>query len=211
MSDRLLTQEQFADLAGVTQPAISQMIAKGRLAIHKGGLIDPNHPLSVDYIMRHPSQRRRAERLRKAEIDEQAEEETDDDLFTAADVEELLRKAFICDSANIECALDTYSHLKLGAKIAKAARSAKDMPSAVKTVERAVNAFLKMYAKEIKVDGDCFIKAWREDDLGYYMNGPSNEELAVARKESAAARPKKRPRGPTVREKSKTPQPAAKE
>ena len=183
LSDHLLTQEEFAELAGVTQSAISQMISKGRLATYKGGLIDPTDSLSMDYRIRRSSQRRRAERERDARKAEQDDDDTDGGPYSAEEVQELLRLAFACDAGNINCALDTYSHLKLGAKIAKVARSAKDMPAAVKTVERALIAFLKMYANDIKLDGDCFIKAWHEDDLAYYMNGPTDEELAEARAE----------------------------
>jgi hypothetical protein len=192
----------FAQTLGISKQRVSSLLHSGKLHGLKLGrdmLIDLADPQNLSWLEKRDNLP--AELARKVSLLRQdpscllSDEETDEDLFTASDVEDVLRQAFACDSGNIECALDTYSHLKLGRKIAKAARSAKDIPSAVKTVERAVNTFLKMYAKEIKLDGDCFIKAWREDDLGYYMNGPSDEELEVDRKEIAAARSKKRPRG----------------
>jgi hypothetical protein len=73
MSVASLTRTSFAELAGVSKPAITKAVAAGHILIGLDGRVDPDNPLNAAYLARHlegkapkPEPEPKAARVRKA-------------------------------------------------------------------------------------------------------------------------------------------------
>jgi hypothetical protein len=169
--------KQFAEMCGISKQRISELVAQEKLAgIHLGRdlIIDVRDPVNRKWI---EERAKIADGLESLVVDLTEQEDDDEDLFTAADVEELLRKAFKMVAEDAEITLASNADWKIPAKIATAARAAKRTAPAI---ERALNAFTKRLAADLAAEGERFIKAWRDDELEFFLNGPTFDEPAAA-------------------------------